>query len=198
MGEGRNIIIDNPHGGYQVTGRIELLPWGKFTGKGDYFGSDLKREPSRKLSIGISGDLNFNAVRSRGNLGDFLTNPDGTYMANDIRTFIVDLMYKHKGWSVASEFATRSIENPENGWGTGTGFVAQGGYLLPSNWEFAGRFTAINGDNGSVIGDVDEYTIGVSKYIKGHNLKMQSDFSFQDIAGQANQTVFRLQTELAF
>jgi hypothetical protein len=41
QGEGRNVTTGNL-GGHQYTGRIELLPFGDFNSKGDYFGSDLK------------------------------------------------------------------------------------------------------------------------------------------------------------
>ncbi|MFT6136696.1 MAG: hypothetical protein ACJAZM_003201, partial [Cyclobacteriaceae bacterium] len=62
-GEGRDIIVANPLNGKQYTARVELLPFGEFTSKGDYFGTDLKRERSPKLSIGVTGDYNSNAVR---------------------------------------------------------------------------------------------------------------------------------------
>lgn len=35
QGEGRNISIGNL-GGYQYTGRIEIMPFGDFKGKGEY------------------------------------------------------------------------------------------------------------------------------------------------------------------
>ena len=65
QGEGRNVVTGNL-GGHQYTGRIELLPFGKFKGKGDYFGSDLKREQKPKLAIGVTYDHNNDAVNSRG------------------------------------------------------------------------------------------------------------------------------------
>ena len=107
------------------------------------------------------------------------------------------MMFKYNGISASSEFATRSTGKTNNGFGTGTGFVFQAGYLLPSNWEFAGRFTSIDGDFGSTINDMTELTFGVSKYIVGHSLKVQSDFSYQDIPSGDNTLVFRIQTEIA-
>lgn len=197
LGEGRNIIVDNPKGGYQITGRLEFLPFGSFTGKGDYFGSDLLREASPKLSIGITGDANYSSVRSRGNLGSFNTDANGAYVSNDLTTFIADMMFKYNGISAASEFATRSTGKSNNGFGTGSGFVFQAGYLLPSNWEFAGRYTIIDGSSNSTISDMSEFTFGISRYIVGHSLKVQSDISFQDIPSGDNLMVFRIQTEVA-
>lgn len=197
MGEGRNIIVQNPVGGHQITGRVEFLPFGSFTGKGDYFGSDLKREETPKLSVGITLDKNWNAVRQRGNLGSFNTDAVGNYLSNDLNTLQLDLIFKHKGWSVASEYADRATSDPNNGFGTGTGFVVQSGYLLPSNWEVAMRFTDINSPSSSSFEDVTEYTVGISRYVVGHSLKFQSDISYQNIHTGDNPIIFRLQTEIA-
>ena len=197
MGEGRNIIVDNPKGGHQITGRIELLPFGDFTGKGDYFGSDLKREETPKLSVGITLDRNWNAARQRGNLGSFNTDGAGNYLTNDLTTLHADFMFKHKGWSVSSEYADRATRTVNNGFGTGTGLVAQAGYLFPSNWEAALRFTDINAPRSSSFDDVTEYTVGFSRYVVGHSLKVQGDVSYQNIHTGDNPIIFRLQAEIA-
>lgn len=198
MGDGRNVIAENPKNGREITGRLEFLPFGEFTSKGDYFGSDLKREPSPKLSIGMTADYNTKAVRERGNLGSFLTDQNGDYLANNLTTYFVDMMFKYNGLSVMSEFATRNTKKTNNGFSTGNGLVAQVGYLLPSNWEFAGRVTEINGNKNSTLDHKTEFTFGVSRYIVGHNLKVQSDISYQNIPNSDNRMTFRFQTELAF
>ena len=48
-GEGRNIATTDK--GLCYTGRLEVLPFGKFKDKGDYFEGDLLRESKPKLSI---------------------------------------------------------------------------------------------------------------------------------------------------
>lgn len=197
MGEGRNIIQGNPGGGHQLTGRIELLPFGDFTGKGDYFGSDLKREESPKLAIGVTVDRNWNAARQRGNLGSFHSDGAGNYITNDLSTLHADAMFKYKGWSVSSEFADRATRARNNGFGTGTGLVAQAGYLFPSNWEAAIRFTDINAPTSSSFSDITEYTLGFSRYVVGHSLKVQGDVSYQNIHTGDNPIIFRLQAEIA-
>lgn len=199
MGEGRNIIIANPGQGHQFTGRLELLPLGEFTGKGDFFGADLEREPSPKISFGIVGDINNDAVRQRGNLGSFNVDSLGIYTANDISTLFADMMFKYNGVSIMSEYAHRtSAKNANNIFGTGNGFVFQIGYLLLSNWELAARYTDINAANNSSISELTEYTAAISKYIVGHNLKVQSDISFADIPFGDNELIYRLQVEVAF
>ena len=199
LGQGRNVIDRNPGGGHQVTGRLEFLPMGSFTGKGDYFGSDLRREPTPKLSIGITGDLNMNAVRSRGNLGNFVVDTEGEYLVADLKSFIADMMFKYNSLSAMSEFIKRSANDNDEMFGTGTGFVFQTGYLFPSNWEVAARFTSIEADDvHSVFADQREYTLGLSRYISGHDLKFQSDISYQTFPGQTTEyVIFRFQTEIA-
>ncbi|WP_370090065.1 porin [Ekhidna sp.] len=201
MGQGRNVTDRNPSEGYQITGRLEFLPMGSFTGKGDYFGSDLKREPTPKLSIGITGDLNTNAVRERGNLGDFVKLPDTDrdYLPTDLTSFIADMMFKYNGFSSMSEFVIRSAGNNADLYGTGTGFVFQAGYLFPSNWEIAGRFTTIDAESTQLVfNDQKEYTLGLSRYISGHDLKFQSDISYQTFPGSTTEyLIFRFQTEIA-
>ena len=70
QGEARNITVANK-GGHQYTGRLELLPLGLFESKGDYSGGDLKREKSPKLMLSAGYSYIEDAVRKRGNQGDY-------------------------------------------------------------------------------------------------------------------------------
>jgi hypothetical protein len=72
QGEGRNITTGNL-GGHQYTTRIELLPFGEFSSKGDYKGSDLKREQTPKFALGITYDHNNNAVKNRSKISVIIT-----------------------------------------------------------------------------------------------------------------------------
>lgn len=197
MGEGRNIISANPGGGHQITGRIEFLPMGDFTSKGDYFSSDLKREGTPKLSLGITGDFNDNAVRQRGNLGGFNTDASGEYITTDLTTLMVDAHFKYNGFSALSEYAYKSSTEDLGNFGVGQGFVIQGGYLTDKNVEIAGRYTTIMAETNSTISDITEYTLGLSKYVIGHSLKVQTDISLQDNPNNSNDLVYRLQVEVA-
>jgi len=199
MGEGRNITVNNV-GGYDYTGRIEILPMGEFIEKGDYFGSDLKREPSPKLAIGLTYDFNDRAGRQRGQLGDFISDILGNQLTNNLYTFFADAMFKYNGWSIMTEYANKSAAKDIAAWGTGKGFVMQAGYLLNSNFEIAGRYTKIDPDdlNFSSLDEETEYTLGLSKYIVEHSLKVQSDFSTTKNGAGQNSFRFRFQVELAF
>jgi phosphate-selective porin OprO/OprP len=40
--------------------------------------------------------------------------------------------------------------------------------------------------------------LGISKYIAGHNLKVQSDISYLDLVGANNQLMVRMQFDIHF
>lgn len=199
LGEGRGIVIDNPDHGRQYTARFELLPMGEFTSKGDYFGSDLKRERLPKLSIGVTGDYNNNTVRSRGNLGSFERDSLDNFIFSDLISVFVDGIFKYRGLSVASEYVYRNASKKVPSFGYGSGITGSAGYLFSNNFEIAGRVTHIEPISTlSSIPETDEYLIGVSKYVVGHNLKVQSDFSYTERKTSSNFLMFRLQCEMAF
>ena len=207
QGEGRNITTGNL-GGHQYTSRVELLPFGKFASKGDYRGSDLKFEPTPKLALGFTYDFNNDAVKNRSNQGSYMTNDTGFYSTN-ISTVFVDAMYKHRGFSVMAEYAYRDAEDAfaKNSDGTLTGDVVQvgnalnlqTGYLLSKTLEISGRYTNIDWDSDITgKGAENQYTLGLSKYIVGHKLKVQTDVSYLDLASKTNQFMYRLQVDIHF
>ena len=208
QGEGRNVTSDNL-GGYQWTTRVELLPFGSFQKEGDYSGSDLQREKKPKLSVAASYDVNNKAVKTRSNMGSYMVTDNG-FFETDIHTLFVDMMFNYKGFSVMAEYANREAEQAiaKNSDGSKTGAVvnvgkginAQMGYLFKNNWELATRFTYIELDKKITGDDIErQYTLGVSKYIVGHKLKVQSDMSYLDVQGSKdNELMYRLQIDLHF
>ncbi|CAM1359438.1 Phosphate-selective porin O and P [Tenacibaculum sediminilitoris] len=207
QGEGRNITVGNL-GGHQYTAHLELLPFGKFEGKGDYTGGDLKREQTPKLAFAMGYDFNNDAVKNRSNQGNYMINDEGYYQT-DITTLFVDTMFKYKGFSFMGEYAYRDAKDPvaKNSDGTLTGEIVQvgsalnlqSGYLFTNNWEVSGRFTNISLNEAITgKGTEDQYTIGLSKYIAGHKLKVQTDVSYLDIATTTNQLMYRLQVDIHF
>jgi len=201
-GEGRDITVKNKNG-YDVTGRIEVLPLGLFSKKGDYFESDLLREPRPKLALGMSYDYNYGAVRSRGQLGTWLSDSRNLY------TWFLDAIYKHNGFSAMAEYADRQtegtavVERDSTGtvtqsFYTGKAFNGQMAYLFKNNIEIAGRYTLLNQDPDTKRNDIRQYTIGVSKYIVGHSLKAQTDITFREQLNTPDLWMFRFQIEMAF
>jgi len=207
QGEGRNVTTGNL-GGHQYTSRVEFLPMGNFASKGDYVGSDLKFEQSPKLAIGVTYDVNSNAVKNRSNMGSYMANDIGFYETN-ISTFFVDAMFKYKGFSFMGEYASRDAKDPfaKNSDGSltgdivqvGNGLNLQTGYLLSKTLELSGRYTNIQLDE-NIVGKAAEnqYTLGLSKYIVGHKLKIQTDISYLDVADKSNQVMLRFQVDIHF
>lgn len=205
QGEGRNVTSENL-GGFQYTGRVEILPFGDFD---DYSGADLDREETPKLALGVSYDHNVNAVRTRSNSGSYMTTDTG-FFETDINTFFVDGIFKYQGFSAMAEYAKRTADNPValNSDGTPTGRVvevgdginAQAGYLFKNNYEVVTRYTQVTLDEALTgEGVEDQYTLGLSKYIVGHKLKVQTDVSWNDYEDNADNSLsYRLQIDIHF
>lgn len=205
-GEGRN-WTQNTSNGLSYTGRIELLPFGKFTNKGDYFEGDLEREPIPKLAIGLTYNYNDNAVRTAGQRGYEM------WDNKNLKNFMADAILKYRGMAFEAEYLQRKTDNPIsiNPEDTneqlfvykGFGINFQLSYLLPKNYEIAGRYASIVPDEEirALTDKVDNYIIGCSKYIRGHTLKIQSDFIYSikeemNTGVKSNYYEFRFQIEL--
>ncbi|WNW00996.1 porin [Tenacibaculum sp. HL-MS23] len=216
QGEGRNVTTGNL-GGHQYTARLEFLPFGYFKNDGDYKGSDLEKEQKPKLAIGGSYDFNNNAVKNKSNLGSYMITNTGNFYKTDISTIFIDAMFKYKGFSFMGEYAYRDAKDPiaknndgtlasdENGNLTnqavqvGNGLNLQTGYLFSKNWELSGRYTNISLNKDITDkGEENQYTLGLSKYISKHNLKVQTDVSYSQSEININELMYRLQVDIHF
>jgi hypothetical protein len=203
QGEGRDITEGN-FGGFSYTARLDFNPFGEFTKKGDYKGGDLSREETPKLAFAIAGNYNDRAIRQGGQLGSFVKDTLGNYVENSLASCLADLMFKYKGFSLHSEFGYRialnNFDATTKRFNTGYGLNVQMGYLFEKNYELAARFTMIRKDGDySGLSDVNEYTIGFSKYIVGHSLKVQTDIGYaHDPTETLGVLRFRLQMEMQF
>lgn len=186
-GEGRNSLGSN--NGLAYTGRVEILPFGKFTGTNDYQEGDLEREPKPKLSLATTIHFNDRAVRQAGTLGNDL------YAPVNLRVFEADLLFKYKGWALYSEYMTRGIKNDETPITylatdnsktrhvyVGRGYLVQGSYLFKSNWEIAARWTRTTPFSSDFAVNetrqLDQSEFGVTKYLNGHRLKIQGNIVY--------------------
>ena len=208
QGEGLNDKSLKHPFGHEYTGRVELLPMGNFTKKGDYSAADLQREKKPKLAIGLTYDYNQNVSFSRKVKGDALAQ-DRNFI-----NFHADFMYKYKGFQLMGEYANADVVDAAGNyvrhdgaggfWEVGEGVNLQGGYLLKNNVELSGRYTTyipFSNTNSSLMRQ-NQYTLGLSKYVVGHYLKVQSDITLAETYAGAgnwdNDLVYRLQFELAF
>ena len=207
QGEGRNITEGN-EGGLQYTGRIEMLPFGKFSSKGDYSQGDLKREKAPKLMVGLTYDYNKDAVKTRSNLGSYMLLDDGSLYETDITTLFADATFKYNGIAFVAEYAKRDADEAVavNADGTETGDIVRVGnalnmqlsYLLKNNIEVTGRYTTLDFDDITGRDPQDQYTLGISKYVVGHKLKIQADVSYSTKDGDEDNILLRTGFDLHF
>ena len=202
QGEGRNVTRGNL-GGYQYTARLEFLPFGDFE---DYAGADFAREDQPKLAVGLSYDYNDNAVKTRSNMGSYMFLENGLF-ETDITTFFVDAIFKYRGFSSLVEYAHRDADDifardldgtlTGDAVNVGNGLNLQAGYLFPNNIQVLGRYTNIDLEDQVTEAVENQYTIGLSKYIVKHKLKVQTDLSYLDMnLGLEDDLMFRMQLEL--
>ena len=208
QGEGRNITEGNI-GGLQYTSRLELLPFGEFSSKGDYSQGDLKREKSIKAMFGFTYDINNNAVKNRSNMGSYMTQSNGGLFETDITTVFIDGVIKYNGFALTGEYASRNadtIEALEADGRTKTGAVVgagsainfQGSYLLKNNVEMTLRYTNVDFKEVTRLSDLQQITYGISKYVVGHSLKIQADLSFSQSSSMRDFVLFRTGFDLHF
>lgn len=206
QGEGRNVISGN-RGGYQTTFKLEIMPFGEFTKKGAYVGGDIYREQKPKLAFAVAFDKNARAGRSRGNKGSFF--PGGVVL-QDLYTGFADFMFKYKGFSMMGEYAIRQttgnspmLVDPNGNFTghyyfTGTAMNFQAGYLFKNNFELAARFSHLGPESFSMADISNHYTLGASKYIKGHSLKIQTDLGYIQNQLLDDGLTWRVQIEIGF
>jgi len=186
-GDGRN-YRRSPNSGLAYTGRLEMFPLGRFKRLGDVIEGDFEREPAPKFMLAAAYSYNDQAVRDRGQRGVVLQNNE----IRNIESFFIDFIFKYRGIAFYLDYMTRMVENPiifmnselmfdDQYIYAGRGVNVQASYIFPNNWEIAGRWSFIepvdeirilNGYNKET-----QYTIGVTKYLIGHALKIQLDQS---------------------
>jgi len=179
-GEGRNPSVGDR--GLSYTGRMEVLPFGKFTNGGDYSEGDLELEARPKLSLGASYNYNESGSRSRGQLGPAL------YQKRDQRVFIADMMLKYKGWSLLGEYFSRNASNPitynplglrQAVW-VGSGQNFQVSKLISKQGELAIRYAQITPKQSirNLEMQREETTLGYTHYVGGHRVKLQGNLGY--------------------
>jgi phosphate-selective porin OprO and OprP len=175
-GEGRNSNISNA--GLAYTGRVELLPLGKFTNKGDYFEGDLEREKTPKLSLAAGFHRNERAARTAGTIGRDL------YQNRSINAFIADVLLKYQGFALSAEYINRNTTDPitlnnlnqERIIFVGEGKLFQLSYLFKNNFEIAAKYSVVSPYSPIQAKELqrEEMGIGMTRYLRKHRVKVQS------------------------
>ena len=204
-GEGRNWTKE-PDNGLAYTARVEIFPLGAFKDNGTLFEGDIKREESPKFMFSGVYHFNNDARRTAGTIGNEL------FEQRDMQSLLFDAIAKYNGWAFEGAFMMRSANNPitmnpEEASDveyvfTGHGFDVQLSYLFLNNYEIIGRFSHQNphSDIELLAPKTNQYTLGITKYIWEHALKLQAEvtnthFQYFDHS-KINDWYIRFQVEI--
>jgi len=180
---------------FDYTGRIELLPFGKFTDGGDYFEGDLAREQSPKLSIAFAYSDNKKSTRTRGQLGKKLYEP------RDMQGTFSDFVFKYRGFALYGEYANRRAKDPITKDANnniqyvfvGNGYLLQASYIFQNNFELAFRYAVVSPLK-DIYGLKDaewnrHITSNVTYYLHKHRAKFQLELTHNTLENKLTNVV---------
>ncbi|MCH7546676.1 MAG: hypothetical protein IID30_09785 [Planctomycetes bacterium] len=147
---------------FAFTGRVEYLAmgnWGQF--------EDFTSPQGSEQGLMIGAALHYQTAENGAGLAD-----------NDYILFTFDVSWEGDGFNAFFAFILADWDNnvaaadPDP-----TAFLVQGGYYLDESWEIFARYENADWDAAGVE-DLGIFTIGVNKYIAGHNAKWTTDIGF--------------------
>ena len=192
--------IDVDKGGLKYGGRIDFLPLGNFKAGNDGHIADLLHEDKIKILAGGAFSYNEGASNKVGEgHGDFVFYDSNLQQKlPDYRKWYGDILIKYKGFSFLGEYVSSSalslegsFVNPTatiplfmteisnylvlgNGYNIQSGYVTKSGLSLDFKYE---KLTKELNSNASLLSNQDAFTVGITKYLKGNNLKIQTSVS---------------------
>ena len=208
LGEGRNFNSSDVSG-FAYTGRLELYPCGRFHSNGELLEGDVAGEDNVKIMLAGAYTFNNNALRTQGMKGALFSDP------RNIGSYYVDFILKYRGFAFVTDFMGRHcpspiVSDPAAGNGspafiyTGSGLNVQTSYLFDKKWEVALRNSTMLPDAAvqTFLGYAswNQSTIGVTRYLIGHSLKIQMDLSYnyrnKAVTPDYDRWMLRFQVEL--
>ena len=224
-GDGRNSFGDDSRdtdlGGLKYGGRLDLYPLGYFKQGNELYSADLQREERIKVVVGSAFSINQGASHALGEgHGDFLLYDNkGKVSLPNYRQLYIDALAKYRGFSMLVEFGNASAaglgENYEDANAVlllapqqissllqlGNSYNAQLGYVTPKGYSVDLRYGQALPEfanyTNSLMTDTDSYTLGLTRYFKGHNLKAQLAYTLLNRAN-VNTTVVECMLQIAF
>jgi hypothetical protein len=176
-------------------------------------------EDKVKLLIGAACSLNVGASNKIGEgHGDFtFYDKTGKEKLPNYRKCYGDMLLKYKGISLLGEYVQSSAlalegtfvnaaatsplfpTDVSNYFVLGNGVNIQSGYVTKSGYSLDIKFEKLRkefNNNNSLLVNQDAYTFGFTKYIKGHNLKIQTSFTSlnQEQLNALSNTVEKIRT----
>lgn len=211
LGEGRN-WGSSSNGGLAYTGRVELYPLGRFKTLGDLTEGDFAYEGSPKILLAGAYSYNNKASRLGGQKGALM--PDD--QTRNLGAYFADFILKYRGFAFYTDFMGRVCDDPlflpppgsndpvDAFVYSGSGLNLQASYLFRNKWEVALRNSTLfpKAEVQPYVGyeNWNQTTVGVTRYLIGHSLKVQADFSYnhrkESINPAYNRWEMRFQLEL--
>jgi hypothetical protein len=204
-GDGRNSFgadsRDVDLGGFKYAGRLDFYPLGMFTKGNDNLVADLMHEENVKLVLGGAVSFNDGASNAVGaGHGDFLLyNLEGAQQLPDYRQLYGDVLLKYKGFSFLGEYAIASATNLAGTYvdiaginlidateiseylALGSALNVQLGYVTKSGYaadlSYSATTPEFEGNASSQLRDRNAVRVGLSKYFKDNDLKLQTAVS---------------------
>lgn len=204
-GDGRNSFgedsRDSDIGGVKIGGRLDVYPLGFFKDGNEHTNVDLGREDSLKFVLGLAGSHNSGASGATGEgHEDFLLfDENGKESLPDYQQMYVDVLFKYKGFSFLAEYANASASGIDKVFldqaasqilapqqissflALGDSYNFQLGYVFKNGLSIDLRRESIMPEfdtfSGSILGELDATTIGVTKYFLNNSLKIQSSYT---------------------
>jgi phosphate-selective porin OprO/OprP len=185
-GEGRNTGISDK--GLATTGRIEILPFGNFTGNNDMTEADIEVEKKPKLCIAAVAHYNDLAKKTMGQTGAIL--PTQRYL----HAYMADVLFKYYGFAFSSEYLYRGVNNPfmnfnkQGYFVKGDGINTQMSYCFENNTNIAFRYAVTRPDSllANLVPHQKQYGMCVSKFINHHKIKIQAEIQFNEESYRKN------------
>ena len=209
LGEGPN-FLEGSKSGFAYTGKLEYYPLGKFASSGQKVEGCYVREEKPKLLFATGYQYNDRILRNNGTAGDIILPGNERSLHN----VMAEMQFKYQGFGFIADWMMRKSTNPllyeleevlDYSY-TGNGVNIQASYIFPKNWELAVRNATILPE-----GKIQPYLgyerhnqtgVGITRYIGGHNLKIQADASYHYKKGMDkslyNPYEFRIQMQIGF
>jgi len=156
-----------------ALGRLELdilKPYG-------YYESSPKPVTEPELSIGLA--VAYNPIDGASSFQNLIAKDSTTNATLDFGFRWDQLTFQGAGYYRRDDYTTTGLSDG-NDWGY---YSQLGYYLVPGKLELAGRISGVEFDKLNTPGvfrKTTAYTGGLNYYIYGHNLKLQTDYSFLD------------------
>jgi hypothetical protein len=201
-GSGANSVnVDND---YMYVGRLVWAPFGSYP----YSESAVDNPSSPVFAVGVAGAyMPGLEPGERNTLAGRLGRTSIVPVESDVSQWTVDIAYKYNNFSLMSGYHYRNIDpkaltvfGEQEAWGM---YLQSGFFILPKQFEIAGRYSYVDPDNPVKINDneITELTVGLNYFFQGHKLKTgisYSLFSTETQGGDSEDHAFKASVIMQF